>query len=87
MSLAHGIRIGALGIALLTVAGWPDGADATVATTKAELPPFKFEIRTLSNRADLLSDGTPELTWALLPGEEAKARGITKLAFGSSCQP
>ena len=65
MSLAHGIRIGALGIALLAVAGWgaggvgamPDGADARVASTKAELPPFNFEIRTLSNRADLLSDG------------------------------
>ena len=65
MSLAHGIRIGALGIALLAVAGWgaggvgamPDGADARVTSTKAELPPFNFEIRTLSNRADLLSDG------------------------------
>ena len=65
MSLAHGIRIGALGIALLAVAGWgaggvgamPDGADARVASTKAELPPFNFEIRTLSNRADLISDG------------------------------
>ena len=65
MSLAHGTRIGALGIALLAVAGWgaggvaamPDGADARVASTKAELPPFNFEIRTLSNRADLISDG------------------------------
>src|SRR4030095_2387101 len=61
MSLAHGKRIGALGIALLAVAGWggamPDGADARVASAKAELPPFNFEIRTLSNRADLLSDG------------------------------
>ena len=35
----------------------PDGADARVASAKAELPPFNFEIRTLSNRADLLSDG------------------------------
>ena len=35
----------------------PDGADARVASTKAELPPFNFEIRTLSNRADLISDG------------------------------
>ena len=46
MSLAHGIRIGALGIALLVV------APAT-----AEPPPFNFEIHTLSNRADLISDG------------------------------
>ena len=63
MSLAHGIRIGALGIALLVVAGFgggaamPDGADARVAPAKAQLPPFNFEIRTLSNRADLVSDG------------------------------
>ena len=65
MSLAHGTRIAALGIALLAVAGWgaggvaamPDVADARVASTTAELPPFNFEIRTLSNRADLLSDG------------------------------
>ena len=58
MSLAYGIRIGAFGIALLAVAGWGGGgADARVASAKAELPPFNFEIRTLSNRADLLSDG------------------------------
>jgi Tannase-like family of unknown function (DUF6351) len=62
MSLANGIRSGALGIALLVVAGFgggaamPDGADARVALAKAELPPFNFEIRTLSNRADLVSD-------------------------------
>ena len=46
MSLAHAIRIGALAIALLAAA--PAGA---------EPPPFNFEIHTLSNRADLLSDG------------------------------
>src|SRR3954449_5358415 len=63
MSLTHGVRIGALGIALLVVAGFgggaamPGGADASVATAKAQLPPFNFEIRTLSNRADLVSDG------------------------------
>src|SRR5262245_57747570 len=61
MSLAHGMRIGALGIALLAVAGlgggMPAGADARSASASAELPPFNFEIRTLSNRADLLSDG------------------------------
>src|SRR6478735_7034660 len=65
MSLAHGIRIGALGIALLLLAGWggggaqamPDGSGTSAAGAKAELPPFNFEIHTLSNRADLLSDG------------------------------
>src|SRR4051812_29537281 len=65
MSLAHGVRIGALGIALLAVAGFggsagaamPDGAHARAAPANSELPPFNFEIRTLSNRADLVSDG------------------------------
>ena len=46
MSLAHWIRMGVLGIALLAVA-----------PANADLPPFNFEIHTLSNRADLLSDG------------------------------
>lgn len=84
MSLAHGIRIGALGIALLAVAGWgaggggamPDGADARVASTKAELPPFNFEIRTLSNRADLLSDGD-----ALVDVQVPKTVPMTKVAL------
>src|SRR5512133_4196502 len=63
MRLAGPIRIVARGFALLAVAGlggagaMPDGADARGAPAKAELPPFNFEIRTLSNRADLLSDG------------------------------
>src|SRR3954453_6449301 len=65
MSLARGIRISLVGIALLVIAGWgggvgramPDRANSQVASGKAELPPFNFEIRTLSNRADLLSDG------------------------------
>src|SRR6476620_1723291 len=64
MSLVHGVRIGALGIALLAVMGFgggegvarPDRADA-MALAKADVPPFNFEIRTLSNRADLVSDG------------------------------
>jgi hypothetical protein len=84
MSLAHGIRIGALGIALLAVAGWggggggamPDGADARVASTKAELPPFNFEIRTLSNRADLLSDGD-----ALVDVQVPKTVPMTKVTL------
>src|SRR6476646_418248 len=65
MRLAHGIRITALAVALLAVAGWggsggramSGGSGAGVAPAKAELPPFNFEIHTLSNRADLLSDG------------------------------
>src|SRR4051812_49024188 len=65
MSLARGIRISLVGIALLVIAGWgggvgramPDRANSQVASGKAELPPFNLEIRTLSNRADLLSDG------------------------------
>ena len=53
MGLAHGIRIGALGIALLVVRmGAPPGARAPQGA-----PPFNFEIHTLSNRADLISDG------------------------------
>src|SRR5215208_5257974 len=80
MSLAHGIRIGALGIALLAVAGWggamPDGAAARVASTKAELPPFNFEIRTLSNRADLLSDGD-----ALVEVQVPKTVPMTKVTL------
>jgi len=65
MRLAHGIRITALAIALLAVAGWggsggramSGGSGAGAAPAKAELPPFNFEIHTMSNRADLLSDG------------------------------
>jgi hypothetical protein len=64
-SLAQGLRIGALCVAMLAVAGCGGGggeaptalADAQAQPAQAELPPFNFEIRTLSNRADLLSDG------------------------------
>jgi hypothetical protein len=33
------------------------GTSAPTETAQAQLPPFNFEIRTLSNRADLISDG------------------------------
>ena len=32
-------------------------ATAAIAPRQAQLPPFSYEIRTLSNRADLVSDG------------------------------
>ena len=44
-------RIGAVLLTAVLVAGF--GADSAV----AKAPPFNFEIRTLSNRADLISDG------------------------------
>jgi hypothetical protein len=64
-SLAHGMRIAALCVTLLGVAGCGgggtatsvDAAGASASPQAADLPPFNFEIRTLSNRADLLSDG------------------------------
>ena len=62
-SLAQPMRVAALCVTVLVVAGCGGGAatsDATgasVAPMKTDPPPFNFEIRTLSNRADLLSDG------------------------------
>jgi Tannase-like family of unknown function (DUF6351) len=62
-SLAQGMRVAALCVTVLAVAGCGGGAatsdptGASVAPMKTEPPPFNFEIRTLSNRADLLSDG------------------------------
>src|SRR5262245_53401982 len=56
-------RIGVLLLTALLVAGFGGvGAGASVSSASAEgagaqLPPFNFEIRTLSNRADLISDG------------------------------
>src|SRR5262249_6274217 len=57
------VKFGAIAVAMLIlfVAG-RDGSAAppTVspqARTRAQLPPFNFEIRILSNRADLISDG------------------------------
>src|SRR5262249_46060722 len=54
----------ALCVALLAIAGCggggtsaPDTTGAGAAAQAADLPPFNFQIRTLSNRADLLSDG------------------------------
>src|SRR6476661_6559467 len=47
--------------ALLMLAGCGGGSAeipaATPAAAQPNLPPFNFEIRTLSNRADLISDG------------------------------
>ncbi|MEO6744823.1 MAG: DUF6351 family protein, partial [Caldimonas sp.] len=48
-------------LAILILAGCGGGATevpaATPAAAQSNLPPFNFEIRTLSNRADLISDG------------------------------
>jgi hypothetical protein len=48
-------------IALLLLAGCGGGGaespSAAPAAAQPNLPPFNFEIRTLSNRADLISDG------------------------------
>ena len=54
----------------------PAGANARVASAKAELPPFNFEIRTLSNRADLLSDGD-----ALVEVQVPKTVPMTKVTL------
>ncbi|HJV96396.1 MAG TPA: DUF6351 family protein, partial [Albitalea sp.] len=57
------VRIGSLVAATLIAAGCGGGSSPTAATESAQaapqapLPPFNFEIRTLSNRADLVSDG------------------------------
>ncbi len=61
------VRSGLIGVATLAavVAGCGGGAPAATESSQAEnltqsqpqLPPFNFEIRTLSNRADLISDG------------------------------
>ena len=57
------IRLGAVVAASLFVAGCGGGgggsADSQQATASPQgvLPPFNFEIKTLSNRADLISDG------------------------------
>ena len=55
------IRLGAVVAASLVVAGCGGGgsADSQQATASPQgvLPPFNFEIHTLSNRADLISDG------------------------------
>jgi len=54
------IRLGAVIAASLLVAGCGGGsADSQQATTSPQgvLPPFNFDIKTLSNRADLISDG------------------------------
>jgi hypothetical protein len=54
------LRIGVIALATL-LAGCGGGAGSSPPTESAQaqsqLPPFNFEIRTLSNRADLVSDG------------------------------
>jgi hypothetical protein len=54
-------RLGAILAATLVVCACGGGGTGTPAMTAspeaAQLPPFNFEIRTLSNRADLVSDG------------------------------
>jgi hypothetical protein len=57
-------RIGAVLAASIVVAGCGGGSTGmssptatTMATAQSQLPPFNYEIRTLSNRADLISDG------------------------------
>src|SRR6266478_4604257 len=63
-----GIRSGLVAFATLAVAGGcgggsPGSPESSLADvqagreSQAQLPPFNFEIRTLSNRADLISDG------------------------------
>jgi hypothetical protein len=57
------VRFGAIAVATLVT--FVTGRDASAspptespqAQAAAQLPPFNFEIRTLSNRADLISDG------------------------------
>ena len=54
-------RLGSIAGAALIAAGCGGGGSSLVVETAqaagASLPPFNFEIRTLSNRADLISDG------------------------------
>jgi len=59
-SLGLWARIGAAVFASWLVAGCGGGAGSASTPTEsaqAQLPPFNFEIKTLSNRADLISDG------------------------------
>src|SRR6476469_5613489 len=55
-------RFGAILAATLVVSACGGGGETAPSSTMmspeaAQLPPFNFEIRTLSNRADLVSDG------------------------------
>ncbi len=62
-NVAVSTRIGALLVTAVLVAGVGEvGAGASMSSASAphagaQLPPFNFEIHTLSNRADLISDG------------------------------
>ncbi|TMB02053.1 MAG: hypothetical protein E6J64_18255, partial [Deltaproteobacteria bacterium] len=69
MNSSSTVRFGVIVVATLSVfvGGCGGGAPAptessqaesqALAPSQAQLPPFNFEIRTLSNRADLISDG------------------------------
>ena len=55
-------RFGAILAATLVVSACGGGGETATSSTMmspeaAQLPPFNYEIRTLSNRADLVSDG------------------------------
>ncbi len=58
---AFRIRLGAIVVAALFVAGCGGGgresSQQAAMSPQGDLPPFNFEIKTLSNRADLISDG------------------------------
>jgi len=60
MKLARmGLQLAAVNLAALVAGcgGGGDSAPSESAQARGELPPFNFEIKTLSNRADLVSDG------------------------------
>jgi hypothetical protein len=55
--VAVSVRISALGLAAVLIAGAGQTGATAAPAAGLPLPPFNFEIRTLSNRADLISDG------------------------------
>src|SRR5712691_238483 len=66
MTMRFGVNFGFGLVVAVLVAGCGGGAPAPTESSQAQaldqeahpqLPPFNFEIRTLSNRADLISDG------------------------------
>jgi hypothetical protein len=76
-------RLGAILAATLVVCACGGGGDSgtsatTVSPEAAQLPPFNFEIRTLSNRADLVSDGDVAGRGAV-PEDGADAEGEAPL--------
>ena len=62
MTIRMNLRLGAILAATLVVSACGGGGESATSSTTmspeaAQLPPFNFEIQTLSNRADLISDG------------------------------